>query len=166
MTVTYVEPDSGQTIMTTPVSFKLARVPQPAADLLQVNYALDIQRNRAETAHEIKRAMDENDYQQSLAILKAQVDKIKASVSAQDPFCQLLIKDLEHRFPSERVYRSTHNNTYMQHSSERGAYAPTGTSSSEQYLSRRQQQQVTHFQQQQIPPSIQFQQLFPQFQQQ
>jgi len=147
--------------MTTPVSFKLARAPQPAADLLQVNYALDIQRNRAETAHEIKRAMDENDYQQSLAILKAQVDKIKASVSAQDPFCQLLIKDLEHRFPSERVYRSTHNNTYMQHSSERGAYAPTGTSSSEQYLSRRQQQQVTHFQQQQMPPIIQQQQQMP-----
>lgn len=120
--------------------------------MLQVNYTLDIQRNRAETAHEIKRAMDENNYQRSLAILKAQVEKIKSSISAQDPFCQLLIKDLEYRYPSERDYRSSHQNTYMQHSSERGTYAPTTAFSSAMYQAPQQQQQVAHFQQQQQPP--------------
>ncbi len=126
--------------------------------MLQVNYALDIQRNRVETAREIKRAMDENNYQRSLAILKAQIEKIKSSVSAQDPFCQLLIKDLEYRYPSERDYRSSHQNTYMQHSSERGTYAPTTAFSSAMYQAPQQRQQVAHFQQQQPPPYVQQQQ--------
>ena len=153
VTVTYVEPNSGQTVTTTPVSFQLVRAVQPAADLLVVNYTLDIQRNRVETAREIKRAMDESNYQRSLAILKAQVEKIKSSVSAQDPFCQSLIKDLEYRFPSERDYRASHNNNYMQHSSERGTYAPQGNISSLAYQQLPQQQQVAHFmqQQQQLP---------------
>jgi hypothetical protein len=166
VTVTYVEPNSGQTITTAPVSFQLIRTAQPADDLLQVNYTLDIQRNRVETACEIKRAMDENNYQRSLAILKAQVEKIKSSVSGQDAFCQLLIKDLEYRYPSERAYRSSHHNTYMQHSSERGTYAPTTTYSSPQYLSNQQQQQVAHFQQQQLPPMYIQQQLPPMYTQQ
>jgi hypothetical protein len=159
VTVTYVEPNSGQTITTTPVFFQLVRAIQPAADLLQVNYTLDIQRNRVETAREIKRAMDENHYQQSRAILKAQVEKIKTSVSAQDPFCQLLIKDLEYRYPSERGYRSSHHNTYMQQSYERGTYAPATNFSSPQYISNIQQQQSLHYQQQQLPPFIQQQQM-------
>ncbi|CAF0860983.1 unnamed protein product [Adineta steineri] len=161
VTVTYVEPNSRQTITTTPVSFQLIRTAQPTADQLQVNYELDIQRNRVETAREIKRAMDTNNYQQSLAILKAQVDKVKASVSSQSPFCQLLIRDLEYRYPSERAYRSSHHNTYMQHASERGTYAPTTSFSSAQYLNISQQQQVIQFQQhQQQQPS------FPDVQQQ
>jgi hypothetical protein len=154
VTVTYVEPNSDQPITTTPVSFQLARTAQPTADLLQVNYTLDIQRNRVETAREIKRAMDQNNYEQSRAILKAQVEKIKASASAQDPFCQSLIKDLEYRYPSERDYRSSHNNTYMQHSYERGTYAPQTNSSSVTYISSNQQQQANHFQHQSmISPS-------------
>ena len=56
---------------------------------LQINYTLDLQRNRVETAHVLKLAMEEYDYKRSLAILKAQVEKIQASVSAQDPFCQI-----------------------------------------------------------------------------
>ncbi|CAF2652601.1 unnamed protein product [Rotaria sp. Silwood2] len=68
--------------------------------------------------------MNESNYQRSLAILKAQAEKIKASISAQDPFCQLLVKDLEYRYPSERDYRSSHHNTYMQHSSERATGHP------------------------------------------
>jgi hypothetical protein len=153
VTVTYVEPNSGQTITTTPVSFQLGRAIQPAGDLLQVNYTLDIQRNRVETAHEIKRAMDENHYERSRTILKAQVEKIKTSVSAQDPFCQLLIKDLEYRYPSERDYRSSHHNTYMQHSYERGTYAPATNVSLRRYINNRQRRQADHFQQQQEPSS-------------
>jgi hypothetical protein len=111
--------------------------------------------------------MDESNYQRSLAILKAQVEKIKSSVSGQDSFCQLLIKDLEYRYPSERAYRSSHQNAYMQHSSERGTYAPITTFSSAQYASNQQQQQVFHFQQQQLPPIyIQQQQPPPYVQQQ
>ena len=151
VTITYVEPNNGQTITTTPVSFKLVRTAQPTADLLQVNYTLDVQRNRVETAREIKRAMDENNYQRSLAILKAQVQKIKSSVSAADPFCQLLIKDLEYRYPSERDYRASHSNSYMQHSSERGTYAAIGNISSAMYQQPIQQQQAAHFMQQQLP---------------
>lgn len=118
-----------------------------------------MQRNRVETAREIKRAMDENSYQQSLAILKAQIEKIKSSVSAQDPFCQSLIKDLQYRYPSERDYRASHTNNYMQHSSERGTYAPIGNISSIVYVQQQQQQQVAHFiQQQQPPPYVQPQQ--------
>ena len=172
VTVIYVEPNSEQTITTSPVSFQLIRTAQPAADLLQVNYTLDIQRNRVETAREIKRAMDESNYQGSLAILKAQVEKIKSSVSGQDPFCQLLIKDLEYRYPSERDYRSSHFNNYMQHSSERGTYAPMGNISSVQYQQQAQQQQVVHFLQQQPPrqpttrmPYLQCPPIYPQQQQ-
>jgi hypothetical protein len=111
--------------------------------------------------------MDENNYRRSLAILKAQVEKIKSSVSSQDPFCQLLIKDLEYGYPSERAYRSSHHNTYMQHSSERGTYAPTTTFSSAQYVCSSQQRRVAHFQQQQQPPPyVQQQQAPPYVQQQ
>jgi hypothetical protein len=152
VTVTYVEPNSSQTITTNPVSFQLIRTAQPPADLLRVNHMLDIQRNRVETAREIKRAMNESNYQRSLAILKAQVEKIKASVSAQDPFCQSLVTDLEYRYPSECDYRSSQHNAYMQHASERGTYAPPTNSSSVQYLNRQQQHQAMHFQQQQLPP--------------
>jgi hypothetical protein len=73
--------------------------------------------------------MDEQDYSRSLALLKTQVEKIKTSVSAQDPFCQQLIKDLEYRYSTECDYRSTYHNIYMQHASERSTYS-TATSSS------------------------------------
>jgi hypothetical protein len=39
--------------------------------------------------------MHENNYHRSIGLLKAQVRKIEKSVSAQDPFCQQLIKDLQ-----------------------------------------------------------------------
>ncbi|MBL8086294.1 MAG: hypothetical protein JNN26_26930, partial [Candidatus Obscuribacter sp.] len=77
------------------------------------------------------------------------MEKIKSSVSAQDPFCQSLIKDLEYRYPSERDYRASHNNNYMQQSSERGTYAPMGNFSSAVYQQPQQMQQIAHFQHQQ-----------------
>ena len=146
MTITYLDPNTNRTITTTPVPFQLVRASQPSADLLQVNHTLDLQRNRVETAHALERAMAEQDYRQSLAILKAQVEKIKASVSGQDPFCQKLIKDLEHHYPSERDYRSTHHTTYMCHTTERGTYMPTTTFSSEQYQSAYQTRQAADYQ--------------------
>ncbi len=115
MTVTYVDPNIGRTLTTTPIAFQLIRAAQPSADLLQVNLSLDIQRNRVETARVLKLVMDTSSYERSHAILNAQVDKIKASASAQDPFCQRLIQDLQHRFLTERDYRSSHTNAYRQH---------------------------------------------------
>lgn len=95
--------------------------------------------------------MDENNYQKSIAILNGQIEKIKSSVSAEDPFCQTLIKDLQCRFPSERDYRASHTNNYMQHYAERGTYAPSGNISPIVYQQQSQQQQVAHFIQQQSP---------------
>ncbi|CAF4577758.1 unnamed protein product [Rotaria sp. Silwood1] len=134
VTVIYMDPNSGRTITTNPVSFNLVRGSHPPDELLRVNHVLDIQRNRVETAHALEQAMAEDNYRQSRAILKAQVDKIKASVSAQDPFCQKLIKDLEYHYPTERDYRSSQHNTYMCHTTERGTYMPSSNTSTRQLL--------------------------------
>jgi hypothetical protein len=83
--------------------------------------------------------MDETDYKKSLAILKAQVEKIEASVSAQDPFCQQLINDLKHRYPSERDYRAQNYNSYMQQATERGTYAQVSATSVQMYQTSSQQ---------------------------
>ncbi|CAF4502812.1 unnamed protein product, partial [Rotaria sp. Silwood2] len=109
VSVTYVEPNSENTLTTTPVPFNLVRASFLSPEQLQINHALDIQRNRMETAFVLRRAMNETNYRRSLDLLKAQVQKIQESVSAQDPFCQQLIKDLEHRYPSERDYRLSQN---------------------------------------------------------
>ncbi|CAM4754292.1 unnamed protein product [Rotaria magnacalcarata] len=143
--ITYMDPITGRTVTIDPVPFKLVRDSTSSADLLQVSHTLDLQRNRVETANALERAMAETDYLQSLAILKAQVEKIKASVSAQDPFSQQLIQDLQHNYPSERDYRSSQHNTYMCHTTERGTYVPTTSISSQQYISTMQRQQAAHF---------------------
>lgn len=140
-----MEPNSGRTFNSVPVSFQLIRASDLSPDQLKVNYTLDIQRNRVETARALKQAMEENNYKQSLALLKTQVETIKASVSAQDPFCQKLINDLEYSFPTEREYRSSHHHCYRSHESERGTYNTAATSSSELYLSPQQRTQVAHF---------------------
>ncbi|CAF2688396.1 unnamed protein product [Rotaria sp. Silwood2] len=145
VTVIYMDPNTGRTITTNPVSFNLVRDSHPRNDLLHVNHALDIQRNRVETAHALERAMAEDNYRQSRTILKAQVDKIKASVSAQDPFCQKLIKDLEYHYPTERDYRSSQHNTYMCHRTERGTYMPISNTSTLQYVNSYQRQMASDF---------------------
>jgi hypothetical protein len=139
VSITYVDPYSSETVNTTPVSFHLIRAPQLSADLLQVNRILDLQRNRVETALALKQAMDESDYKKSLAILKIQVRKIEASVSARDPFCQQLINDLKHRYPTESDYRSTNYNSYLQQATERGTYASASVTSVQMYQSPHQQ---------------------------
>lgn len=145
VSIDYVEPNSGRTITTEPVSFRLIRAPQLSADHLAVNYTIDVQRNRVETARVLRQAMEERDYTQSLRLLKAQVEKIEASISAADPFCQNLISDLQQSFPTEREYRSSHHNTYRCHETERGTYNSYGTSSSQLYVSPQQRAQVAHF---------------------
>ena len=143
VTVTYVEPYSMRSITTVPVFFKLIRVPHPSQDLLVVNQTLDRQRNRIETVAALERAMKERSFDLSRVILEAQAEKIRASVSAQDPFCQELIKDLQFSYSTEREYRSTHNNTRMTHESERGTYTTPTASSSNCYHTRHQRELAT-----------------------
>lgn len=145
MSITYVEPNSNQTFNTEPVPFHLVRVLNPSNEHLQINCTLDRERNRVETAHVLKLAMEEYDYERSLALLKAQVEKIQASVSAQDPFCQSLIKDLQYHYPSEQEYRSSHHNAYRQHCTERGTYFPSSTTSATRYQNDRQRLQAAHY---------------------
>jgi len=145
VSITYVDPRSDCTLTTISVPFELVRVPQPSSELLQVNYTLDLQRNRVETALALKLAMKEKNYEQSMNLLKFQVEKLKKSVSAKDPFCQQLIKDLQYRFRSERDYRSTYHNTYMQHQTERGTWTSPANTSSLQYSTRSQNTQADHF---------------------
>jgi hypothetical protein len=135
-----MEPNRARSITTVPVVFKLIRATHPSENLLVVNHVLDRQRNRIETAQALERAMEENDFTRSREILKAQVEKIKASVSGQDPFCQELVRDLEYSYPTERAYRSSHHNTYMNHQTERGTYVPSTTLSSERYNTNHQRQ--------------------------
>ncbi|CAF4119142.1 unnamed protein product [Rotaria sp. Silwood2] len=140
VSVSYTDPNTAQLITTTPVSFYLIRAPNLPVELLRGNYQLDRQRNRIETIDALERAMAERNYEQSRSILSAQVEKIKVSASAQDPFCQELIQDLEHSFPSEQEYRATHHNVSRSHQTERGTYSTTATSSSRHYHSRLQRE--------------------------
>lgn len=132
-------------ISTPAVPFHLIRAVNLLPDHLRVNPELDRQRNRIETIEVLQRAMAERDYQQSRAILSAQVVKLRASASAQDPFCQTLIQDLEVNFPSEQEYRSSHYTSSRCHATERGAYLPAYTSSSERYHTRRQQELIERY---------------------
>ena len=79
--------------------------------------------------------MQEGNYHRSIDLLQAQVRKIEQSVSAQDPFCQQLIKDLQHHYPTERDYRLSQMNAYTQHSSERATYSIEHSHSVCQYRS-------------------------------
>ncbi|CAF4891547.1 unnamed protein product [Rotaria sp. Silwood1] len=145
VSVSYIDPNTTHSITTPQVPFYFIRAPNLPADLLRVNYQLDRQRNRIETIEALERAMAERDYEQSRVILASQVEKLKASVSAQDPFCQELIRDLEYSFPSEQEYRSTHYTSSRCHATERGAYLPTSTTSSGRYHTRRQQELIERY---------------------
>ena len=145
MSITYVKPNSGDTLTTSPVPFCLVRSSSLSPEQLQINHTLDVQRNRVETALVLKRAMNENNYRRSIALLKAQVNKIQESISAQDPFCQQLIKDLQHQYPSERDYRLSQSNASIQHSLERGTYSTAAIPSVLIYQSPQQLLEVSRF---------------------
>ena len=145
VSIDYVEPNTGRTFTTEPVLFRLVRASQLSPKLVEANYTIDIQRNRVETARVLRQAMEETDYTLSATLLRSHVEKIRASISAQDQFCQNLISDLEQSFANESAYRSSHHNTYRSHETERGTYNASGTSSSQAYRSRQQRLQVAHF---------------------
>lgn len=90
--------------------------------------------------------MAESDYRHSRDILRVQIDSIKASISAQDPFCQQLIKDLGYRYTSERDYRSAQNNNLRCQQMERGTYMTPTNISAQSYVSTNQQAMASYFQ--------------------
>ncbi|UJR27383.1 hypothetical protein I4U23_008673 [Adineta vaga] len=132
----YTDANTDQTLHTPSVSFTIARPNQldPQSSLLQVNYALDIQRNRAETSEVLKQAVDTTDYERANELVKGQLDKIRASVSAQDPLCQELIRDLEYKYSSQHEFKTTMTNMYMQHGQERATYSTCTTMSAARYM--------------------------------
>ncbi|CAF1017086.1 unnamed protein product [Adineta steineri] len=144
VTITYIDPKTTRSLTTNPIEFQLIRASDLPANLLQVDRTLDNQRNRIETTQALEEAMAEPDFQRSRAILKAQAEKLKTSISAEDPFTKELIQDLEQSFRHENQYRSSHHNTYMSHQTERGTYSPAGTTSSHQYSTGHQRQLAMH----------------------
>ncbi|CAM4961865.1 unnamed protein product [Rotaria socialis] len=148
VSVVYDDPKRNLRFATRPDPFHLMRASNLSLDDLQVNYQIDLQRNRIETALVLRQAMNEQDYGRSFELLKAQVKNIKSSVSGEDPFCQELIKDLEYRYPNERAYRSANYNIYRQHATERGTYSSVSSSSAKVYNSVHQLHQMGHFQSQ------------------
>ncbi|UJR11147.1 hypothetical protein I4U23_015328 [Adineta vaga] len=145
VSIVYTDPNSNHTLTTPPVPFHLIRTSRPSSYHLQIDRTIDLQRNRIETVLVLRQAMEEQDYNQSMALLKAQVERIKASVSAQDPFCQQLIRDLEYRYTTEGDYRSTYHNIYMQHATERSTYSSASSSSAQIYSTINQLQQINNY---------------------
>ncbi|CAF3331631.1 unnamed protein product [Rotaria sp. Silwood2] len=132
----YIDTNTDQKIHAPHVPFILARPNQidPQSSLLQVNYELDIQRNRSETSHVLKQAVEENDYQRVRDMINAQIAKIRSSVSAEDPLCQQLIHDLEYQYSNQQEFRTTMTNMYIQHGQERATYSTGATVSSSCYM--------------------------------
>jgi hypothetical protein len=145
VSITYIEPNSGERLTTTPVFFYLLRAIWLPSKQVTVNHMLDVQRNRIETAMVLRLAMEEKDYRRSRDLLKRQVKKIERSFSGQDPFCQQLIQDLQLHYPTEDQFRRSHTNAYIQHSLERSTYTDNNLSSSVYYRSRQQQSQMDQF---------------------
>ena len=145
VSISYIDPSNHRMFDVEPVPFHLIRVAQPSTEHLRVNYTLDIQRNRVETADVLKQAMEEHDYHQSLALLRGQVEKIEANVSAADPFCQNLIKDIQYHYPSEIEYRSCAHTMIIQHQTERGTYMPSSIISTSSYQNDHQRRLVPSF---------------------
>ncbi|CAF4844600.1 unnamed protein product [Rotaria sp. Silwood1] len=136
VSIEYTDAINGRQIQTPTIPFLLARPAQltPDSPLLVVNYALDLQRNRAETSRVLKEAVNEPNYERARELLNAQLAKIRASVSAQDPLCQQLIRDLEYQYTSQYEFATTMTNMYMQHGQERFTYSTATTFSSNCYM--------------------------------
>ena len=132
----YTDAISGHLIQTPFVPFVLVRPAElsPHSALCQVNYAVDLQRNRAETSRVLREAVHHADYARARKLLNVQLAKIRASVSAQDPLCQQLIRDLEYQYSSQDQFQTTMTNMYMQHGQERATYSTVTTISANCYM--------------------------------
>ena len=136
MSLEYTDAIHARQIQTPAVPFVFERPGQldPQSPLRRVNYALDVQRNRAETSEVLRRAVQMGVYSQAQELIRAQLEKIRASVSAEDPFCQQLIRDLEYRYQDHYQFQTTMTNMYMQHGQERATYSLASTLSPNMYV--------------------------------
>ncbi|CAF1157449.1 unnamed protein product [Adineta steineri] len=132
----YTDAINRRQIQTPAVPFLLTRPAQLAPDspLLVVSYAVDLQRNRAETSRVLKEAVNEPNYERARELLNTQLAKIRTSVSAQDPLCQQLIRDLEYHYTNPSQFATTMTNMYMQHGQERYTYSTATTMSANCYM--------------------------------
>ena len=137
----YIDANTEKTMRTPPVAFTLARPNQinPQSPLLEVNYTLDVQRNRAETSELLKRVVEEANYERAREMINAQLDKLRSSVSAADPLCQQLIRDLEYQYSNQYEFKTTMTNMYMQHGQERATYSTGTTISAACYMTKGQE---------------------------
>ncbi|CAF3322859.1 unnamed protein product [Rotaria socialis] len=99
----------------------------PQLSLIQVNYELDIQRNRIETSEVLKRAVVETDYERARQMINVQLAKISSSISAANPLCQQLMWDLEFQYPSQIESSISLATVHMQHEQKHNSHATTTT---------------------------------------
>lgn len=133
---------------TEPVPFTLIRTNRMTSEYSKVDRLVDLHRNRLETAFQLDKAVQETNYQKSRNILRNQMRNIKESVSSNDPFCQLLIGDLQRNYPTERDFRLLQRNASLKHYSERHTYSSQHDSSTFLYQSPDQRFEITRFQDQ------------------
>lgn len=144
-TVTYFDINIGKTLKTKDLPFLLVRTSQISQEDQQVNQIIDIQRNRIETAFILEKTVDERDYQRSEDLLQNQIQNIEQSVSAKDPFCQLLIESLRSQHPSEHHHRLVQRNASLRHHSERNTFSATDTFTTLLYQSPKQLMEINRF---------------------
>lgn len=130
------------------VPFILIRTDRMTSEYLKVDHLVDLHRNRLETAATLDKVVQEKNYEKSRNILRNQLRNIKESVSSNDPFCQLLVEDLQQNYPTERDFRLVQRNASFKHYSERHTYSSQNDSTRFLYQSPNQRLEITHFEDQ------------------
>jgi hypothetical protein len=82
----------------------------------------------------LKQAVEEHSYERAREMINIQLATIRSSVSAQDPLCQQLIRDLEYQYSNQNEFKTTMTNMYMQHGQERATYSTKTTISANCYM--------------------------------
>jgi hypothetical protein len=82
----------------------------------------------------LKQAVEEHDYNRAREMINTQLAKIRSSVSAEDPLCQQLIRDLEYRYSNQHEFRTIMTTMHTQHGQERATYSSATTCSTIGYM--------------------------------
>ncbi|CAF0747452.1 unnamed protein product, partial [Didymodactylos carnosus] len=151
--VKYIDPSSQQMFSSESTAITLVRS-KAITDLklLEVNYDLDVQRNRVDAAKGMKVAVvfaQQRDMNQAKAVLQAIIKKITASISSQDNLCKSLVEDLNKSIEKfehdEQQFTCYMTNMSMQHHSERGTYTTPHFTSSDGYTTQSNRVQRSNF---------------------
>lgn len=146
--MTYIDPMSGIEFNSKRVTFTLIRTNRMTLEYSKVDHLVDLHRNRLETAFILDQAVQEKNYQKSRDILTDQIRNIKKSVSFNDPFCQLLVEDLQQNHQTERDFRLLQRAASLKHYSERHTFSSRHDSSTFLYQSPSQRFEITRFEDQ------------------